>query len=125
MGNSTRRFKKPVGLKSIFASRTSPINHADKVAVMAVRYMAGFPFRLKIKNTMSIRNTKNSRIVKINPSIYIPPESGFYPHIGNAAKEILLSSSIFHDPGDLDISLYIEVKRHIVIVKIPAVKGNG
>ena len=66
MGNSTRRFKKPAGIKSIFASRTSPINHADKVAVMAVRYMAGFPFRLKIKNTMSIRNTKNSRIVKIN-----------------------------------------------------------
>lgn len=50
----------------------------------------------------------NSRIVKINPSIYIPPESSFYPQwgnnlpllhisiyaIGNAAKEILLSSSI-------------------------------
>jgi hypothetical protein len=46
---------------------------------MAVRYMAGFPFRLKIKNTMSIRNTKNSRIVKINPSIYIPSRIRFLP----------------------------------------------
>ena len=122
MGNSTRRFKKPAGLKSIFASRTSPINHADKVAVMAVRYMAGFPFRLKIKNTMSIKqqNRKNKPI-----HLYPLQNPVFTPRIGNAAKEILLSSSIFHDPGDLDISLYIEVKRHIVIIKIPAVKGNG
>lgn len=49
----------------------------------------------------------------------------FTPTSGMQQKKSFFPPPFCHDPGDLDISLYIEVKRHIVIVKIPAVKGNG
>ena len=78
MGRSIRKDKKPSGPKSMFASKIKPINQAESVAVTKTRYMARFPFRLNIKVTINIRNTKNSRIVKTNPSIPVPPVSLFY-----------------------------------------------
>ena len=66
IGKSIRKAKKPSGPKSIFASKISPTNHADKVAVMASRYIARSPFKLNITTTIDKRNTKNNKIKKEN-----------------------------------------------------------
>lgn len=60
--------------KSMFTSKSNPRNHADRVAVTAVKYTALFPFKLDIKNTINIKNAKNSKIVKTNPSISVAPK---------------------------------------------------
>lgn len=96
MGKSIRNAKKPSGAKLMFASKISPTNHADNVAMTALKYTALFPFSLNVKDIINIRNTKNSRIAKTNPSNSVPSKARFIFHL---LYHILLFVSIL---GEFD-----------------------
>ena len=70
MANTGNRIRNARSIpKSIFASRSNPINHADSVAAAAGRYTAHFPLRLESRHIKIMRTIENSKIVKIKGSI--------------------------------------------------------
>ena len=75
MGKSILKDKNPAGSKPMFASKISPVNHADRVAAMAVKYTARFPFALNIKAAIHAENAEKIKITKRNPSILSAPKS--------------------------------------------------
>lgn len=81
-GRRVRKERNPAGSpKSMFASKSNPTNHPDKVAVTAFRYIPLLPFTLHAKNSITKTNAANSKITNTNPSIFPVSlsDSGFSP----------------------------------------------